>query len=175
MDANLEDAYFNWLCAKVVPPPGLDDSYWELLKILDNTEFVWLVIGDDNRAQDGIDLRDRFLREAVIGGDPEWPAVMCSVLEMLVAFAYKAEFQTDDSIRSWFWEFMDNLHLALFTDDHMEYEAVEEILYRFIWREYRIDGTEGGLFPLRNTLNDQRKVELWYQFSEYILENERIF
>lgn len=173
MRKSMEDAYFSWLCAKVEPTVS-NLSYVELLKVLHSTEFVWLLVGDDNRAQDGIDLRDVFLREALLEDNGELSDVMCSVLEMLVAFSYKAEFQTDDSHRDWFWEFMDNLHLTEFSDDRIEYEIVEDILYAFVWRLYDFDGRNGGLFPLNCASKDQRKVEIWYQFSEYIIENDRI-
>jgi hypothetical protein len=175
MGTPIEGAYFEWLCAKVSPVGLRDKSYSQLFKILHETEFVWLILGDDNRAQDGIDLRDVFLREALIEPDDDaWYNVMCSVLEMLVAFSFKADFQTDDGVREWFWEFMDNLHLTDFHDDCMDYEAVDDILYRFIWRLYEQDGSEGGLFPLPELTHDQRKVEIWYQFSEYIIQNDRL-
>ncbi len=176
MSTPMEDAYFDWLYAKVAPIARHEKTYGELIRVLHNTEFVWLVLGDDNRAEDGLDLRDAFLREAFIeDDDPAWPMLMCSVLEMLIAFAYKAEFQTDDSVRDWFWEFADNLHLTEFSDDNMDYQAVEEILHIFIWRLYEQDGHGGGLFPLRATVKDQRKVEIWYQFSEYVIENNRAY
>ena len=37
-------------------------------------------------------------------------------------------------------------------------------------RRYKRSG-EGGLFPLKNAAKDQRKVEIWYQLSSYLLEN----
>ncbi len=175
MSTPLEDAYFDWLYAKVALLGPQDKSYFELVRILHNTEFVWLILGDDNRGSDGEDLRYLFLRSELIEEeDASWPMINCSVLEMLIAFAIKAEFQTDDSVRDWFWEFMDNLHLTEFSDDNMSYEAVDEILYTFVWRLYDLDGSGGGLFPLRSPSKDQRKVEIWYQFSEYILENDRL-
>ncbi len=174
MHAPIEDAYFNWLYAKVSAKGVSDRTHWELLKVLHQTEFVWLILGDDNRAYDGLDLRDAFIRESHFEEEHAWSNVMCSVLEMLVAFSYKADFQTEDGIREWFWEFMDNLHLTEFSDDNMDYEAVSDILYTFVWRLYEPDGHGGGLFPLQRTNNDQRKVEIWYQFSEYVIDQDRL-
>ena len=37
-------------------------------------------------------------------------------------------------------------------------------------RLYDMHGN-GGLFPLRKPSKDQRKVELWYQMSEYLLQD----
>ena len=73
----LEDPYFEWLCAQVIrqeTTPSL--TYERLLATLHATEFVWLVSGDDNRAEDGVELRDPTER----GHMP------CSVLQMLIAF-----------------------------------------------------------------------------------------
>ena len=65
MNEPFEEAYFKWLCAKVdhtnVPTPSL--THWNLLRILHRNEFVWLLTGDDNRAEDGVDLRHAFLLE----------------------------------------------------------------------------------------------------------------
>ena len=41
-------------------------------------------------------------------------------------------------------------------------------------REYSDNG-HGGLFPLKNPKKDQRKVEIWYQMTEYINENYPIY
>lgn len=174
MDKRLEERYFNWLCAKIIRPELPHQTYYELFRVLHGTEFVWLVIGDDNRAADGVELRYRFLVES--GADPEhaWSNVLCSIFEMLIAFSYDAEFQTEVSYRDWFWELIDNLGLTPFDDDHMDYESVSDILYRFVWRLYDADGV-GGLFPLKHPEKDQRKVELWYQFFPYLEENEDRF
>lgn len=50
-------------------------------------------------------------------------------------------------------------------------EAVDEILNRVIWRQYDSNGN-GGFFPLRDTVIDQRDVELWYQANAYVIEND---
>ena len=94
MDEPIESTYFNWLCAKVMqienPTPSL--TYWNLLRELHNTEFVWLISGDDNRAADGLDLRLEFTREASLPPDPNWPYIGCSILEMFIALSSRAQF-----------------------------------------------------------------------------------
>src|SRR6478735_6515747 len=105
MSTPIEDAYFEWLCSKISDRGTSRYKYVELLRVLYQTEFFWIILGDDNRAQDGLDLRDAFLRAALIEEEPEWSSIMCSVLEMLVAFAYKADFQTEEGVSEWFWEF----------------------------------------------------------------------
>lgn len=175
MNEPLESEYFNWLCAKVivaeVPTPSL--TYYRLLRQLQNTEFVFLLSGDDNRAADGVDLRIAFLRAAFIP-DPGngWLDIPCSVLEMLIAFAKTCEFETEDSITYWFWTFIENLDLAQYNDASRYHESVvADILHRFVWRLYEPNG-QGGMFPLRDPQQDQREVEIWYQFCEYLIENE---
>ena len=51
-----------------------------------------------------------------------------------------------------------------------EWENIDEILNKFIDRTYRASGY-GGLFPLRHSKEDQRKVEIWYQMAAYLIEN----
>lgn len=177
MNEPLENAYFKWLCAKVIQPqqpstPSL--TYWKLLHILHSTEFVWILRGDDNRAEDGIELRGEFIFESKLKAPPDWRAIGCSILEMLIAFSRRAEFTTGISAREWFWEFLDNLHLS-FLNDGAEFneEDVEDILDGFVWRTYNTDG-EGGILPLNNPHKDQRRVEIWYQFSEYLVDRNKI-
>ena len=166
MDEPLEEAYFGWLCAKVLTtrPPVYDD----LLRILYCTEFVYVHPMDRNRAEDGMEQRRYFLQAAFTKGTDEFLNYPCSVLEMLVAFAERACFQTDQSTIHWFWIFMNNLNLDEYRRvSNADKPVIEEILNVFMWRLYDPYG-RGGLFPMRRTHNDQRKVELWYQFFEYL-------
>ena len=181
MDGPLEDLYFKWLCAKVSyvmnPTPSL--TYWKLLKILHNTEFVWILPGDDNRAEDGKELRIEFLHAGDIPDSPMWRELPCSILEMLIAFSRRADFQTDIPAQEWFWELIDNLKLKEFNDgcDFSKYdiEYIEMILDQFVWRTYNEKG-EGGLFPLNvlDGYHDQREIEIWYQFFSYLDDQQRM-
>lgn len=175
MDEPIEEVYFNWLYQKVAsvawPTPSL--TYWTLLRDLHSYEFVWLIPGDDNRAEDGLDIRKEFIIQSRLEQDPPWMSMGCSVLEMFIAFSRRAEFQTDLNAREWFWIFISNLGLEELNDaaagiSRKAADAVD----RFIWRTYRRDGNGGGLFPLKNTDHDQRKIELWYQFFEYLEDQE---
>lgn len=154
------------------PTPSL--TYWKLLKKLHTTEFVWLLTGDDNRAADGIELRIEFLLEGDIPEHPEWLSLGCSILEMLIAFSRRAQFQTDIPAKDWFWEFIENLGLKDCTDgsDFIQ-EEVDDILYRFVWRTYDEKGY-GGIFPINAPQSDQRQVEIWYQFCDYLVDKDRL-
>lgn len=175
MNEPIENVYFNWLCAKVVrlenPTPSL--TFWKLLRILHQTEFIWLVSGDDNRVEDGLELRNEFLLESNFEKDTYWFYSPCSVFEMLFAFSRRCEFATDQPRQLWFWLFLDNLGLKECNDaSDPDEEYISQVLYNFVWRTYAFNG-DGGLFPLRNPKHDQRDVEIWYQFSEYLIDQEQ--
>jgi hypothetical protein len=169
----IESAYFNWLCAKVMqlenPTPSL--TYWNLLRELQNTEFLWVVEMDENRAIDGKELRHEFVNEARVDNfDPVWLEIGCSVLEMLIAVSRRTSFIDDRSPREWFWEMLNNTGLSEFKDSNFRQYLVDDIIHRLVWRLYEYDG-RGGLFPLIDPPHDQRKVEIWYQFCDYLEEN----
>lgn len=166
MPEPIDHEYFNWLCAKV--QKGRSLIYVDLLRILYTTEFIWVIPEDKNRAEDGIELRLDFQREARSHPSRNWINQPCSVLEMLIAFANRASFQTDIPVRDWFWELMDNLDLGEYRQvSRMDEIHIREKLNTFIWRTYDPSGY-GGLFPMRWPKSDQRKVEIWYQFFEYL-------
>jgi len=172
----IEEIYFKWLCNKVVtidelPTPSL--TYWKLLAVLHRTEFVWFVPNDDNRVEDGLELRRDFLRETHCDEDPNWVAAGCSVLEMLIAFAYRAEFSTDVTAVHWFWTFIENLNLYQFNDASFDgTDEIVNVLEGLVWRTYSPDG-RGGLFPIKYPQKDQRDVEIWYQFCDYLVDQDQ--
>lgn len=167
-----DELYFPWLYAQVASVNIADPSrtYWELLRKLYNKEFIWFVPNDDNRAEDGRELRLEFVTTtgAVVDGD--WLRLGCSVLELLIALSRRLCFETDIPEVEWFWEMLENLGLDQYNDSRPLPEArVDAVLDRFIWRVYRRNG-RGGLFPLKRSSEDQTKVEIWYQMSAYILQ-----
>jgi hypothetical protein len=176
MNEPIEDVYFNWLYSKVgfVEVPTPSSSHWKLLRELHSIEFVWLISGDDNRAEDGLDIRREFLIQSFANPDPSWSNLGCSVLEMLIAFSRRAEFETDLSARYWFWVFIANLDLDDLNDAKPGIiRKTQEAIDRFVWRTYNPDGS-GGMFPLEHTDNDQTKVEIWYQFCEWLAYQEQL-
>lgn len=136
-------------------------------------EFVWLIPNDDNRAEDGKALRYEFINEQGIDEvDQAWLDLGCSFLEMLIALARRAAFESDDEVVEWFWRFIFNLGLNNHTDSAYTRETereVDNVLDTVIFRTYDADGL-GGLFPLTHPRQDQRKVELWYQLAAYLTE-----
>lgn len=174
----LDDAYFEWLYSQIGALRNRNPTrnYWRLCRKLYTTEFVWFVPNDDNRVEDGKELRLEFLESTGyrLRGhqDREWMSLGCSMFEMLIALARLAAFESDRSPVEWFWRFMHNLELDRYSDDIYEVsieEEVEETLDRVNRRTYSANGV-GGLFPLRRSTQDQRKIELWYQMSTYLME-----
>lgn len=166
MGEPIENEYFNWLCEKVLE--NNSHSYLSLLRILHRTEFVWVVPEDRHRVEDGFELRTDFLRETGLESDASWEGQPCSIFELLISFAARASFQTDIPLNVWFWEFISNLKLDEFRRvSSSDTYLIEDILHTFIWRQYDPSG-DGGMFPISRTKNDQRKIELWYQFCEYV-------
>lgn len=172
----LDEQYLVWLYSQVgsVKLKNRSKTYWTLLKLLYRKEFTWSGIHmDENRAQDGRDLRNEFLRETdlEIDGDvAEWMAMDCSFLELLIALSRKLAFEADGQPSDWFWDLVGNLGLLECTDAYPpEPLIIDEILNKVIDRKYAPNGA-GGLFPLNHTSKDQRRVELWYQAQEYLLE-----
>lgn len=176
MTGLIDDDYLEWLEEQVGPQSdSLKVTHRKLLKQLYSTEFIWIVPNDDNRCEDGILLREEFLHSGPFRHvDPEWMLLACSVLEMLVGVARRLSFEAEGDTGEWFWHLLKNLRIDHINDNfynrnHKEY--VDEIIECLIFRRYEFDGS-GGLFPLQNPHEDQRKVEIWYQLGAYILELE---
>lgn len=180
-DFDINQRYFEWLCDLVHVDQG-DKTWWILMRDLHAKVFYSLVPHDENRAWDGLELREDFMKElwypkyAEIEGE-------CSVLEMLIGLARRIDFETSDPYSEnqtdrtvyWFWEMIDNLGLMPFDDesyiDNGGMHFVYGILKRLVNRKYKRNGS-GGLFPLEHPRKDQREVEIWYQMSAYLLERE---
>lgn len=168
MNEPIDGVYFNWLRAKVIDPESPPYLYLDLLRILYRTEFAWTLIGDKNREDDGLELRIDFLRETNSPNENHWFRSPCSVLEVLIALSNRAEFDTDMPAKDWFWIFITNLGLSDFkTISKSEERTVNRILEIFIFRMYDYSGY-GGLFPLREPLENQKELEIWYQFNRYL-------
>lgn len=170
----LDELYFVWLYSKVgsVKVANPSRTYWKLLRALFTKEFVWIVANDDNRAEDGRDLRKEFMEEeGVASVDDDWLRLGCSILELLIALSRRLEFEAGGTPREWFWILIQNLGFGLCQDSTpLDEKKLDEALDDLIWRTYRADG-RGGLFPLREAQEDQRDVEIWYQLCAYLIEN----
>lgn len=172
----LDELYFTWLYSKVgsVKEAHPSKTYWAILKKLFTKEFIWLVPNDDNRAEDGRDLRKEFLhQERITRVDDDWMRLGCSMLELLIALARRMEFESPGwTVKARFWELMENLLLDKYSDDcPFSEQEIDDILDAVIWRTYADDGT-GSLFPLRNVRQPTPQLEIWYQMCAYLIEND---
>lgn len=157
--------YYEWLVAQVDIPNG--KTYAGLFERIHNVEFVWTVPNDDNRIQDGLDLRLEFANERVIDLNLE----TATMLEILISLSRRAAFTGGGHPERWAWQFLKNLRLYKISDPLTEEKTkrINDILDTLIWRTYRPDG-KGGFFPLKNPMDDQTKIELWYQMNVYVME-----
>lgn len=170
----INDEYFEWLCELIdVRRFSKRVSYRKLLAHLHNIEFTWFIPHDDNRADDGIQLRRRYALELDDMSLTRLIKGPCSVLEMMVALAIRCEETImDDTLfgnRSgqWFWGMINNLGLSPMSDARFDRDYVDDAIARFLNREYEPDG-RGGLFTVKHCDRDMRTVEIWCQLSWYL-------
>lgn len=180
MSKPLDEQYLEWLYSQVASTRLKNPArtYWSLLEKLFTKEFIWLIPNDDNRVEDGRDLRYEFINEVLEVDrnevDQDWLSLGCSVLEMLVGLSRRLAFQDEGQPRDWFWHMLDNLDLRKYSDANFNPDVeddIDDVLDTIVWRTYHFDG-RGGLFPLREAAQDQREIELWYQASAYLIERD---
>ena len=153
------NSYFNWIYDLVCGERFSSNiSYRKLLMHLHNTEFVYLIPRDKNRAEDGISLRYRYAR--------------CQEHDESIDFIRCEETIMDDPKRGdrtgqWFWGMVTNLGLGSMNDINYNKFFVENVISRFLNRKYDPDG-KGGLFTVRNCDQDLRKVEIFYQLCYFL-------
>jgi hypothetical protein len=174
MTDKTEESYANYLKTEV---QNHESPYYEiLLDILWQKEFYSVLPNDQNRAEDGLMLRDGVFYE---GRELFGP---CRMLEMLIALSKRMEWNIsgtgyDVDYVDLFWEFLDNLDLLIFTDSNVTEEnelEIHSILLKFLERQYLSDG-RGSIFPIKNwrrgVYKPQHKIELWYQMMQYLSIN----
>lgn len=173
----LQHRYFEWLYYLVC---GDDEynrlSYRKLLSFLHSVEFTYFIDFDENRAQDGIDFRYNFgiacgYSQDII--DDYLMVTPCSVLEMMVALAFKVEEEITgdndygDRTGQWFWNMIVSLGLGYMNDNDFNEYAAYRVVSNFLERKYSPDG-RGGLFTIENCPYDLREVQIWSQFMCYL-------
>ena len=142
----LNSEYFDWMCRLVLDPRySRRVSYRKLLRFLHSVDFTYTISMDGNREEDGVELRYRF------GYDNSYESAMisayldarpCSVLEMMIALAIRCEehIMDDPDIGNrtgqWFWNMIVSLGLNSMTDARFDEEYADEVIERFLNREY---------------------------------------
>ena len=139
------------------------------VSVLTTIEFVWRHPMDENRAIDGLELRDDFEYETgdYLDKTSGLPS-KCSMFEMLAALAIRCENQLmrdsllGDRTSKWFFEFLDNLGLLDCDDRDVDYMV--DVCNAFL------DGRK-DLFPLKKKGIKQKNEQLWKQLMGYLNEN----
>lgn len=178
-EQSLRTEYFDWMCDFVSKNKQYNRcSYKRLLHYLHRAEFVYILSMDGNRFEDGVDLRYRFGYERNVDG----PAIAlyldsrpCSILEMLIALSLRCEEHIMDNpdignrTGQWFWGMIENLGLLSMNDSRFEENYADEVIDRFLYRQYEPNG-KGGLFTISDRSKDMRTTEIWYQMMWYLNE-----
>lgn len=169
----LTNEYFEWMYQLVT---NSSMSYRKLLFRLYKIDFTYILPMDENREEDGINLRYRFAYEKAY--EDEIVAVYldnrpCSVLEMMIALAIRCEDnimanpEFGDRTGQWFWIMIKNLGLETMTDFNFSKNRVDLAISNFLKRDYEKNG-KGGLFVVDECSNDFRDMEIWYQMCWYL-------
>lgn len=176
---DLTGDYLRWLEPQLTDEYGNGSkTYWELLNLMFEKEFVWVVPMDENRIVDGKDLRMEFShvnggsnRRQLETADFLLNVAPISFLEVLIGLSRRMAFVAGGQAPGWAWQLLSNVELHRMTDplSQPKRNKAQEIMDAVIWRTYEPDGT-GGFFPLAWPDEDMTTVELWYQMNAYIEE-----
>lgn len=170
------DEYLTWLF-NIVSIDIRRSPYRKMLLYLFNREFVWSINYDDNREEDGFDLRRKFADET--GCDPYFWRGLCtdtsSVVEVMIALSVRIDDEVYDPKYGsrtdiWFWEMIKTIGLEHMIDSCFDEEKCRILVDDLLERRYKKDGN-GGLFVTKNDKIDMRKSEIWYQTAIWIEEN----
>ena len=171
-----EERYYSYLCSLVCPQNGggSDCTNLYILRRLWKREFWSMTPNDDNRASDGLVLREVYRHDT--GDDLVYSLGPCRMLEMMISLADRmrdvmTDIVEDNTVERWFWEMVQNLGLIGAEGEGVDIsDEVDAAVDRVLERRYSRDG-KGGLFPTKRFTGDQRRVELWYQMQQYLMEN----
>jgi hypothetical protein len=167
----IADPYCDWLYFFVGKPYG----YSRLITALYDKPFKWFIPHDDNRAVEGLKLREIYCEEYRLPIERVRFNSEVSLLEVIIGLSIRCFLALEDNpdnvrVEDWFWILIRNTGLDLFDDENYLDNMVDLTMNKVINRTYTPSG-RGGLFPLNGRHKDQRKVELWYQMSLYLVEN----
>lgn len=170
---HIREEYQQWLKSLVGA-----EQYSELLAYLGDTEFIFTIARDSNRAEDGIDLRYRFAFDHGYTNNDISEAFgneRCSVLEMMVALCLRIDGEIMDNMDgtdhtyTWFISMLESLGLSDMRDGRFDIHKAERIINRFLYRNYEPNG-RGGLFTFYDSRDDVRDAEIWAQMMRYLTE-----
>lgn len=180
MKNQIRNDYANWLIGLAYTWCFQHGSYKKLMEYLYFHDFVSAYANDDNRIQDGIEMRFRFT-ESFTQTNYTYHDVYkylthnCNILEVMIALAQRCEDHimgdpdAGDQSGVWFWGMITNMHLEGMTDDNFDISLVERRVTGMLNHNYKKNG-DGGLFSVRNPNIDMRTAEIWYQMNWHLGE-----
>ncbi len=173
----MEYEYMMWLIESIDPRSGVGDYYQPVFEELFIRDFEWgpRFSDDENRAKDGLELRERFADSIGIPVSElglDWKP--CSCLEMMVALAHRIEYEIvaipgEEDVPKWFWTFMRNMGLDPSDIGTEDIRYVDFCIERWLKRKYSRDGS-GGIFVVNDSYFDMRKMTIWKQMNAVLNE-----
>lgn len=173
---NLSLEYLDWLKSFVLQEEYFTKKYDSFFELLYDTDFTYCVPMDQNREEDGFDLRYRFINEHNYKQEHiEELERPCSVLEMMIALSIRMEenfgydpYEYGDRTGQWFWKMVSNIGLTgHITDDDFDSAFIKRKISRCLERQYQSNG-RGGFFIVPNIKEDLRDVDIWKQAVWYL-------
>lgn len=177
----VREEYYRWLINQVKRPNETVNT-WILLRKMHEKIFTWYILNDENRAEDGKNLRRIFCDNEnynILMFDD----MKITVLEVLIGISSRMASMMMDlnrqniegTIPFWFWHLVKNLTLDKYLDPNycdssLFLHKIDVILDRWMNRTYQNDGTYGNIFPMPGTKKNQKDTEIWYQMSQYLVE-----
>lgn len=177
-------SYLGWLRKKA----GISG---ELSNVLYATDFEWSHKEDDIREKDGLELRQKYAEEMAEQhekSEQEMDKIAksvhgkCSVFEVILKLCMQMDAMVNEGesgeMTPQFFELLcKNMGVWDKDDEDFDHWPKEtEAFWKarmndFMQRKYASDGSNGGLFPLKNAKKDQRKEGLWRQMNDWISEH----
>ena len=176
---DLERTYYDWLVTNHIAYWG---TYSVLLKSLYDTPFRVMILMDENRVGDGLDMRDRFIYQYGLGQrerDILRQSRPCSVLEVMVGLAqrfdeeYMTQYNNEDPIGLLVKPMINSLGLQGYDDQHFDRYGFNQIMMNLLNRTYSPDGL-GSLFYIPGIAIDMRQIEIWRQMMMYYEGGNRL-
>lgn len=176
--------YLCWLMNQGQIPAEGPEGYSHLCEVLQDIYFVSLIEFDENRIEEGKELREEWkdtCGDTSMEPDDELIPYTCTALEMIIVMARRMCFEMSDSqfeagIGKWVMELLENAGLAYWRNDIFEMNPeysqsrIRSTMNGIIYRRYLYNG-EGSFFPMNYCHTDVRKQELLVQMNNYLAEN----
>ena len=182
LQIDVSNIYLDWLTKQIRDENGWKvKTHQKLIRQLHRTPFFVCDPNDQPRENDGYDLRWRYKWDTDLHDGVEYtfvhdiPAESCSILEMMIALAMRADENftrsSESTVPFIFWSMVKNMGLLDKTDNVYDEDSVTYCLDIFNNRMYAPNGY-GSLFVFRaDCPEDMRNVDIWNQLCRWINEN----